>query len=179
MFPKAPQYSSEAWRVVAQCPLYEVSNLGNVRRAAAGQGARAGHVLKWSTHTSSGYPNVRLTSNNKSLRFNVHSLVAAAFLGDRPEGYVIRHLDGDKLNPNVSNLAYGTPKQNSQDDIAHGKTHKGEKNGNAKLCAEQVLIAKERHAQGKSLSGIAREYGVAASTVIRSVRGATWKHVRT
>ena len=46
---------------------------------------------------------------------NVHVLVAQAFLGSRPEGMHVCHIDGDKTNNNLSNLKYGTPKENWQD----------------------------------------------------------------
>ncbi|MBM7795821.1 HNH endonuclease signature motif containing protein [Pseudoglutamicibacter cumminsii] len=38
----------------------------------------------------------------------VHTLVAAAFLGPRPEGHDIIHLDGDQVNLHADNLAYVT-----------------------------------------------------------------------
>lgn len=52
----------------------------------------------------------------------VHTLVAAAFLGPRPEGMQVRHADGDRTNNTLGNLCYGTPKDNMQDAISHG-TH--------------------------------------------------------
>jgi hypothetical protein len=36
----------------------------------------------------------------------VHSLVAQAFLGDRPKGMVIDHIDGNRLNNHFTNLRY-------------------------------------------------------------------------
>jgi len=51
-----------------------------------------------------------------------HRLVALAFLGPRPEGAVVRHLDGDPLRPHAENLAYGTKSENLVDQVAHG-TH--------------------------------------------------------
>lgn len=42
----------------------------------------------------------------------VHNLVAEAFIGDRPDGYVIDHIDGNYLNNNVDNLRYVTQLEN-------------------------------------------------------------------
>lgn len=42
----------------------------------------------------------------------IHSLIAEAFLGPRPEGYDIDHIDGDKSNNHPSNLEYVTHKEN-------------------------------------------------------------------
>ena len=42
----------------------------------------------------------------------IHTLVAETFLGVRPEGMVIDHIDGDKSNNNLSNLRYTTVQEN-------------------------------------------------------------------
>ena len=59
----------------------------------------------------------------------VHRLIALTFLGPRPEGQEVRHVDGDTLNCRASNLAYGTRSENGRDKRSHGtdrnvnKTH--------------------------------------------------------
>lgn len=59
----------------------------------------------------------------------VHQLVLRAFRGPRPDGMVVRHLDGDPHNNRLSNLVYGTQSENIHDALAHGtwapalKTH--------------------------------------------------------
>jgi phage FluMu protein Com len=53
----------------------------------------------------------------------VHWLVARAFLGPRPDGMEIRHLDGDYQNCTASNLLYGTKSENALDAVQHG-THR-------------------------------------------------------
>lgn len=42
----------------------------------------------------------------------VHDLVTAAFLGEKPEGYCVDHIDANKLNNNLDNLEYVTPSEN-------------------------------------------------------------------
>lgn len=52
----------------------------------------------------------------------VHHLIALTFHGSRPfPGAVVRHLDDDPLNNHVSNLRWGTLKENAQDAIRHGR----------------------------------------------------------
>jgi hypothetical protein len=50
----------------------------------------------------------------------VHTLVAQAFLGPRPVGQEVRHLDGNSINNTLGNLAYGTHAENREDAIRHG-----------------------------------------------------------
>lgn len=55
--------------------------------------------------------------------------MAEAFLGPRPDGLVVRHLDDDRTNNRASNLAYGTASDNQRDSVRNGtqadiqKTH--------------------------------------------------------
>ena len=49
-----------------------------------------------------GYDSVKLNGKN----FYRHKVIAECFLGKRPEGYTVNHIDGNKLNNNLSNLEY-------------------------------------------------------------------------
>jgi hypothetical protein len=66
---------------------------------------------------ANGYLRVYVPKRGKK---KVHQLVAAAFLGPRPPGMVTRHADGIKEHVALSNLCYGTNKDNSQDAVRHG-----------------------------------------------------------
>lgn len=59
---------------------------------------------------SDGYLTVRV----RHVRTTVHRLVALAFLGERPEGMVIDHIDRDKTNNHISNLRYCSLSENSK-----------------------------------------------------------------
>lgn len=49
----------------------------------------------------------------------VHSLVALAFLGPRPEGYDIDHRNTDKRDNRLSNLEYVTKSENKKREHAN------------------------------------------------------------
>ena len=59
----------------------------------------------------------------------VHSLIASAFIGPRPEGVDVMHKNGDRVDNRAENLAYGTRSENNHDKEKHGtdpqrnKTH--------------------------------------------------------
>lgn len=53
---------------------------------------------------------MRVTIGSRS--YNVHVLVAETFIGPRPDGMQIDHIDRDGTNNHVSNLRYVTPAEN-------------------------------------------------------------------
>lgn len=86
-----------------------------------------------------GYPSVRVTLAGKRVRYAVHSLVSAAYLPERPSHqHEVRHLDGDKTNPNADNLAWGTPKENAKDRERHGRTSRGERHSDSIRASKQA-----------------------------------------
>ena len=103
------------WRSVPDHPNYEVSDLGEVRNA------RTGKVLKQFPRAG-GYLGLCLWKHNKGWPVATHRLVMISFVGPRPEGLEVRHLDGDINNNSLDNLAYGTRSENIRDAVAHG-TH--------------------------------------------------------
>lgn len=53
--------------------------------------------------------------------YRVHELVAEAFYGERPKGYVIDHIDREKLNNHYKNLRYVTWSTNSKNSVYRGR----------------------------------------------------------
>lgn len=106
--------------------LYEVSDMGQVRslgRTATLVDGRTrkkfGHILK---PTKRRYWCVCLSAVRPRKFATVHSLVLAAFVGPRPEGQVGRHLDDNRDDNRLVNLAYGTQSDNMLDSVRNG-TH--------------------------------------------------------
>lgn len=103
---------------------YEVSDGGSVRsHRFGGPRTRVPRLMKPYVD-STGYPGLRLDRLDGSRpHVRVHTLVLAAFVGPRPEGMCIRHLNGDSTDNSLANLAYGTYMENSQDTADHGRNH--------------------------------------------------------
>lgn len=113
---------TEAWKwVVGLEGRYEISDLGNVRSYI-----RKGHegvptASKLRPRVDDDYLVARLADVGRKPRARlVHQLVAAAFLGPRPTGLVVRHLNDVKHDNRLTNLAYGTYGQNWDDAVANG-----------------------------------------------------------
>lgn len=103
---------------------YEVSDQGRVRSLPRPRAK--GDVIKADISTT-GYPYVTLTYRGHRRKRRVHQLVAEAFIGPRSPDMEVRHLDGDRLNPRLTNLAYGTSSQNKLDAVRHGTHHNAAK----------------------------------------------------
>src|SRR5262245_28581247 len=160
----------EEWRAVGGYEgLYEVSSRGRVRSLRSKELMRPYPMLR------GGYPAVNLSSNGKKL-CPVHRLVAEAFIGPRPPGADIRHLDGNPANARASNLCYGTRKDNERDKDRHGRRPLGIDHHAAKLNPDKILRAKKMHAAGTSLAIISRTVGAAPSTLYAMFAGRTWSH---
>ena len=105
---------------------YSVSDEGRVRSEprteVTKRGLRTykGRILKQSSGGQNNYRHVILAKPGVRASWKVHRLVLAAFVGECPPGNWVRHLDGDRLNNSLSNLAYGTPSENAYDTVRHG-----------------------------------------------------------
>lgn len=106
---------TEIWRAVPGLVGYEASNLGSVRSLRRHQPC----ILKPSLDHG-GYRMVFPSVDGQNRTYAIHRMVLLAFVGPRPPGMQIRHLDGDRSNNCLSNLRYGTPSENVQDAVRHG-----------------------------------------------------------
>lgn len=98
---------TDEFKPIEGFPGYAVSASGEV--ASFRQGTC--RLLK-PCYNQCGYKLVRLFRDKIGHMQAVHKLVALAFLGPRPTGYDIDHIDGDKTNNHYTNLRYVTTKEN-------------------------------------------------------------------
>lgn len=161
----------EIWKEVAECPAYEVSNLGRIRRKKPYRSTMVGRVLTPCRHRD-GHLLARLSSGGVSKARYVHRVVADAFLAPPPDpGMIVRHLNGNPADNRAENLAWGTHKDNFNDRLIHGTGHDGERNPNAKLTDDDVRIIRARHVFGDSKADLSRLFGVSDVQVGKIVRG--------
>ena len=109
----------EIWKdVVGYEGYYQVSNMGNVRSVDRyvphknfGQKFCKGGLM--ATHiTNSGYVSVNLCKNNRYKSYDIHRLVALAFIGFCGSKMEVNHKDENKQNNAVENLEWVTREQN-------------------------------------------------------------------
>jgi hypothetical protein len=178
------------WRELADHPGYLVGSNGSIWSRWIQRGSALGPIpghwrlgVRWrrlgTTVDKDGYPRLALArADGQSKVCLVHHVVAAAFLGPRPEGKEICHgPDPDKANNDVRNLRYGSPADNAADRVKHG-TQRGERNGAAKLDDARVRSARVLRARGVPAARIAELFRVSVDAVRDVLTGRTWKHVK-
>lgn len=110
----------EEWRpVVGYEGIYEVSNLGVIksldRKDSLGR-YREGRIISQINIGGKGYLGFQPSKNGIKKNLKIHHAVAYAFIGNRPMGKVIDHIDNDKSNNNLSNLRYISNRINCSKD---------------------------------------------------------------
>ncbi len=131
-------------------------------------------MLALRTHWK-GYRAVGLMKDHKKHMFFVHQLVLLAFVGPRPDGMETRHLDGNRENNRLGNLAYGTSVENESDKRRHGT-----ETDRPKLTPDAVREIRQQANCGLTaadLRALADRFGVTSPTVRRAARGDTWRNV--
>lgn len=127
------------------------------------------------------YRKCRVTQGGKTKIVSVHRFMLECWAGVKPRTLVVRHLDGDSLNNVLSNLQYGTVKQNVDDAFAHnGNYAEGTRNGRARLTEQDVLAIRSRYnsGQGEAINAIARDYPqVHKMSVFNAAKRITWPHL--
>lgn len=165
------QHQTERWRPIPGFDGYEASNLGRVRSWRARYGRRTRPLIrKLIPNVRTGYLDVMLWGKKPRLR-KVSQLILEAFVGLRPAGYETRHLDGNITNNRLDNLAWGTRRNQFDDQVRHGTDTRGERNGGAKLSHVQVRIIRRMLKAGHVQTWVAKRFGVSDATVTRIKKG--------
>lgn len=143
--------------------VYQVSGLGNVRRAN-------GRLLR-PRLDADGYPKITLGKKGSRRSYRVHTLVLNAFVGPRPDGMECRHLNGDRTDARLENLCWGTSVENKADMARHGTVLRGQSHPMARLTKDQVDLLRKTKAVRKAC----RELGISEGHAYRIRAGGNWR----
>jgi hypothetical protein len=175
---------SEVWKpIVGGEGIYEVSSTGKAksRYVPGGRGRLGPWRLLKPRLDQRGYLFVTLYSHGKQTHHQLHHLVADAILAPKSTtDTVVRHLNDNRLDNRVENLARGTSSDNAVDAFRNSKRKSpvGIAHGMAKLTEDDVRETRRLYATGEfSYRKLARRFGVAQSEIGNIVRLETWKHI--
>ncbi len=164
----------EIWLDIPNLPKYQASCLGDIRRKYD-----VNNKVKLYKDPNRGYLKVYLIDGDgKPSQKAVHYFIALTFLGVRPVGLEIDHIDGVKTNNRADNLEYVTHAENIRraTELGLQKPRVGSLNGMAKLTEKDVEeirahaanSSREAGRAGKRYYGrkeLALKYGVSECTI--------------
>lgn len=165
----------EEWRSIFG-GRYDVSNLGRVRRIIPGE--PDGRIMHQKVDEH-GYCLVSIARKMGDVTRwqRVHRLVADAFLVQSDGKFFVNHLNANRQDNRVENLAWCTAKENMEHAIVLGTISRGSERPRTHLQDEDVIAIRTRRARGESLSVLASDYTLSLVAMSAMVRGVTWKHL--
>lgn len=155
----------ELWLpVVGWEGLYEVSDHGRVRSLPRTRRNRVygGKLMLGVRRGPYWAARLRDASTGRQALENVHVLIAAAFIGPRPAGQVVRHGPNGSLDNSVGNLCYGTQKENHEDKRRDGTWAIADTAARRILTSTQVI---EIYTSTEPSPALAARYGVNETTI--------------
>lgn len=154
---------------------WAISNLGRIKRLIACKcpSVPAG-TIRAGTPQTNGYLHLHGSLDSKPYHLLVHRLVLEAFVGPCPEGHQVGHLNGNRQDNRLENLAYVTPAENQAHRVLHGTDHRGEQCHLAKLTADDVRTIRQ---SADSHASLGRRFNVSPNTIASIRQGRTWAHV--
>ncbi len=178
-----PQVEGVAFRPIKSHDGYAVGDDGSVWSCKETGRGKSHDEKHWrpmgqSKHTRSDYRVVTFYSHNKGSTQFVHRIVLEAFVGPRPLGMVVCHEDGNPVNNRLTNLRWGTRKENEADKERHGRRRHGEKHQNSKITEEDVREIRRAWANREmTQKKLGEKFGLTRTGVQSIVKGQTWRHV--
>jgi hypothetical protein len=124
------------WHNIPEYPGYQISKSCIIRKKY--NALRGNDKLVVKQTTDGNYLGVKLKhESGKWMRVKVHVLMMKVFVGPRPKGFVINHIDGNKHNNFLSNLEYCTNAENERHSIKFlNKVHLRDQYG--KFCSSTI-----------------------------------------
>lgn len=169
--------------------LYQVSNLGRVKRLARSNGKRYLNEMLLKPQNKKGYYQVNLYKNKKMKSYQIHRIVAKKFIDNPYNKKEVNHKNGIKTDNRVKNLEWVTPKENMEHAWRTGlkKPYKGPKvNGTrTRIKIAQYTLEGNLLKTWNGLREIEKKLGVNYSSIVNCCRGRIlsshgykWKYVK-
>ncbi len=165
----------EVWELVKDNENYEVSTYGNIRRSN-------NHKIKQPILDQRGYYKVDLYKDGKRKTKRIHRAVMEAFVEcDDPNNKQINHIDGNKLNNEITNLEWCTGSENMKHAYKTGlidinkikgrpSPMKGRKNPNAGRDGKPIRIV-ETGEEFDSAADCEKKLGIRSKGICDVLKG--------
>ena len=123
--------------------LYEVSEDGRIFRNVKSK--KQNKIIVDYHHTPAGYCFTFICREGKVQRIPIARVVAECWLGEKPEGYEIDHIDRNSLNNHYSNLRYVTKSEQMKNRDHSGIIEIGKRNlsKQQETCRKPIILIKD------------------------------------
>lgn len=164
--------------------LYECSNFGKVRTCPIHITTECGYYVfsdreEVNQFQRGKYLDVYLVKGPEIKMHRVHKLVLWTFVGfppdNKPHG---RHLDDQKNNNRLDNLAWGSAQENVQDAIRNGVFQMGSRHRCSQMTEETAQEILDKFQTGNfKQSQLARDYGVSRHAIYKLIHRKSYKNL--
>ena len=123
--------------------LYEVSEDGRIFRNVKSK--KQNKIIVDYHHSEKGYCFTFINRDKHCQRIPIARVVAECWLGEKPDGYEIDHIDRNSLNNHYSNLRYVTKSEQMKNRDHSGISEVGKKNlaKQQEACKRPVILLKD------------------------------------
>lgn len=153
-------------------PMYLINMRGEVYNT------KTGNLLKNSLSGSSGYYTVFVDGKNRTL----HRLLAMTFIPNPDNLPCVNHLDGNKLNNELSNLEWCNHSRNNKHaydmELRKYAFTSGEHSAHHKLTTDDVNFIRNNYKPYDKQYGakpLSVKYGVSMSCIVSITKNRSWK----
>lgn len=170
----------EIWRWIKGYEgLYQISNYGRVKSFPRNGTINKIKILKPSL-AKGGYLRISLNKKDKGEYFQIHRLVAQAFISNPQNKPHVNHRFGVKFDCYFENLEWSTIAENNKHAYDTGLKKSGERHVNSKLTNEDVKFIREHYIPRSKEYGekaLAEKFNVTILTIGRVIHRKTYKNV--
>lgn len=174
----AEELAAEIWRPIPGFEgIYEVSTLARFLSLLEEGSGRTGGIMRPHLNKRWGRWYITLYKDGRACQGTVAKWVALAFLGPRPKGLDVSHIDQNKTHDRPNNLRYLPRDKNIQEAVdADIMGSQSERHWKVRTSNEDVREIRRRYEAGQKQYELAAEYGITQSGVSLIVRRITRKH---
>ena len=145
---------NEIWKpLVGYESAYEISNFGKIKSNHVING-KISNKIKKTYIASNGYESVTLSLNNVKKMNQIHRLLALTFIPNPDNFPCVNHIDGNKLNNNLSNLEWCSYSENSKHSYSIGLRKY------RRISANTVLVKNIKTNEILPISYVVRDLGI-------------------
>ena len=139
---------------------YKITKNGEIKNI------KTNNIIK--THKGNrGYIVLKIKIGNKGFAFLIHRALACTFIPNPENKKQVNHIDGNKLNNNLNNLEWCTPKENTRHAFDNGLCIGNTGNN---FTDEEIIQIKSDYERLKNYRKVAKIWNVTHPTIIKYVK---------